>query len=191
MATHDTRIKAFIQIEENHPDSLVRNCITRGREFAFLSLYMDQEGRLYRVRKELTEQDNGQKTDPTQSERIICFDVYIPAVAKTKKIHDDEYFTVTKKRKREEKAQPPSVGDELKLKLKTLREGDKVTIREFTCVVEDLSWGRFIRTNEDKDEIREMDSLGHIKVRVYEQFGRSLIIDTDYNLKRFKYPIAS
>jgi hypothetical protein len=185
-------IKAFMQLEKNHPDSLVRNCITRGREFPFLSLYLDQEGRMYRAREELTEQDNGQKTDPYQSERIICFDVYIPAVAKTKKISDDEYFTVVKKKvKREEKSQPPSVGDELKLKLKTMRDSDKITIREFNCMVEEVSWGRFVRTTEERDEIREMDSLGFVQVRVNEQFGRSLIIDTDYNLKRFKYPIAA
>jgi hypothetical protein len=72
-----------------------------------------------------------------------------------------------------------------------MRDSDKITIREFTCMVEEVSWGRFVRTTEEKDEIREMDSLGFVQVRVNEQFGRSLIIDTDYNLKRFKYPIAA
>lgn len=192
MTSHDIKIKALVDIEHDHIDGLLKNCVTRAREFSFLSLYKDEEGRLYRSRQLLTESENNQKTDPNQSERFIYFDVFLPSKPKTQ--DNDDYFTSsndTKKRKREEKLRAPDIGQQLKLKLRVLREGDRVTVREFNCVVDEIYWGRFIRTTEERQETREMDTLGLIKVRVMEQFERSLIIDTDYNLKRFKNSIAA
>lgn len=169
----------------DHPDALLKACVTRAREFAELANYKSR-GRLYRNRVALTVEANG-GFDPNSSEDVIYLDCYLlpakrPMIDKNTGMEKDWG----------EPPGPVNVGEEITFELFKDRKKDTVTVKRFNGLVTDVFWGSVIRTLEDGDvEERNSLTLGLIEVRVLERFERSLIMDSDYNLRKNKYSLPA
>lgn len=173
---------ARVELELDHPDRLLQQCVTRPREFTTLAQYVDQFGRLYRYRIGATEDAIGQPIDINKSESEICFDVYTPPV--TKEQREKKGWT---------KASAVSPGEQLILKLRRARASDVVSIKKFVCYATSVHWGEYTRSSLDDDipsERRLLDTVGFIRCSVEGQFDRSLCVESEFNLKKHQLSMA-
>lgn len=177
----------------DHPDSLIKACVTRAREFSKLATYKSP-GRLYRVRVGLTVEANG-RFDPNFSEDVIFLDCYLlpRRVNKRDRGTGSEREGGAANDDDDEPPGPASVGERITLRVIKDRKKDTATVKEFTVEVTDVYWGSFVRTSTDDGEVEERNSLtlGLIEVHVQERFERSLIMDSEYDLKAHKYSMAA
>ena len=169
----------------DHPDALQRVCLTRAREFSKLATYKSP-GRIYRPRVALTVEANGGVFYPDVSESIIYLDCYVlPRRAK----RDKEGNEI------EQEGELPGqveVGERITLQVINSRSRDKLTVKEFDIVVTNVWWGTFQRTGEDGDvEERIMLSLGLVEGEVQERYERSLLMDSEYDIRANKFTIAA
>lgn len=167
---------------EDHPDNYVDTCVTPPRQFAQLALYQSK-GRQYRPRVWKTINKNG-SFNPYKSESNIFFDVYMLPRRKVTfnldKSGDDEVID------------RPQSGEKVILKLRNPRAKDHHTVKEFECEILDVWWGRLTYTDvEGFQEIRDVPTVGLIEVKVMEDFERSLIIDSEFNLIKYAREIAA
>jgi hypothetical protein len=165
----------------NHPDSLTKCCVTTPSEMLEYVLYTDNMKRFLRPRRALTEFENQQPTLPHTSENLIWFDVYI------------KRLTVNEQQRGLIKADPPRGGDRLTLKLKGYKKIDQVSVPEFPCIVEEVFWGWLKKTDPESGHghMKKLDTVGLILVRVLESYPRSLIIDSNANMRRALVPLAA
>jgi hypothetical protein len=134
----------------------------------------------------LTVEANG-GFDPNSSEDVIYFDCYL-LPAKRRMIDKNTGL----EKEWEEPPGPVNVGEQITLEVLKDRKKDDVTIKRFNVEVTDVFWGSVIRTLEDGDvEERNSLTLGLIEARVLERFERSLVLDSDYSLKKNKYSLAA
>jgi hypothetical protein len=167
----------------DHPDAYVDSCVTPPRQFVQLALYQSK-GRQYRPRVWKTIEKNGGEFNPYKSESIIFFDVYMLPRRKV------TFFDIEESD--EDPIERPQAGERVVLKLRNARSKDHHSVKEFECEIIDVWWGRLTNTREDGfQEIRDVSSVGLIEVRVLEQFDRSLIIDSEFNLIKFNKEIAA
>jgi hypothetical protein len=92
------------------------------------------------------------------------------------------------------KAEPLVVDEKILFQTRRLAKQDKVTVPEFEGKVAEVYWGTFVRTDTEgtgRSKITFQPNLGLCKIRVSDSFGRSLICDTDYNIKRHGMPFAA
>jgi hypothetical protein len=179
--TDDVSWKVLPRLMTSHPDSLVKSCVTTATEMIFLALYKDQYGRIYRPRRDLTEYENQASTNPGVSEAFIWFDVYIKRLTKTERERGDL------------KAGALLGGEKLTMSFLHYSKNDYVTVPEFKCTVEDVHWGTFVRTDLETglQVTKQKDSLGCVKVMVHETYPRSLIMDSDAKMRKYKMPFAA
>jgi hypothetical protein len=167
-----------------HPDALQKICLTRAREFSKLATYKSP-GRLYRPRVALTIEQNG-GFDPNSSESVIYLDCYLLP----ERVKIDKETGLEK-----DQGEPPgpvSVGEQITLTVIKNRAKDKTTVKEFDIIVTDVHWGGFLRTLEDGDtEERVQLSLGLIEGQVQGRYERSLLMDSEYDIRANKYSIAA
>lgn len=182
--------KAIPRLEgPDHPDALVKSCVTRAREFTQLATHKSP-GRLYRLRVSLTVEANGGVFDPNSSEEILYFDCYLLP----RKVPRGGY----KKAGGDlddgggEPPGPAYIGERITLSIMKDRKKDEVTVKQFEVIVTDVFWGSVVRTLDDGD-IEERNSLtqGLIEARVQGRYERSLIMDSEFALKKYKYSIAA
>lgn len=169
---------------EEHPDSYVDTCVTHPRQFAQLARYKSK-GRLYRPRIWKTIQKSG--FNPYKSENIIFFDVYLVP-------RRTNHFGEKKKEEEEEEEGEggrPESGEKVKLSIITKRLKDHVTIQEFEIEIQDVWWGRVTTTTDEQTQIRDVITVGLIEARVMGSYDRSLIIDSDFNIKKNMKQIAA
>ena len=167
---------------EEHPDAYVDTSVTHPRQFAQLARYKSK-GRLYRPRIWKTIQKSG--FNAYKSENIIFFDVYLVP-------RRTNVFGEKKKEEEEGEGGRPESGEKVKLSIITKRSKDHVTIPEFEIEIQDVWWGRITTTTEEQTEIKDnILTVGLIEARVMGDYDRSLIIDTDFNLKKNMKQIAA
>lgn len=173
---------------EEHPDAFVKTCVTRPREFNALAIYKSP-GKLYRPRISLTIEANGGVFNPHTSEHVIYFDCLVLPKRKFK------FFEKEKEQKdivKDEDYFPPEIGDRILLKARRDRKKDMETVKEFEIDVVDVHWGGFIRTDQEGDVTQDnIDSVGLVLGVVRGSFERSLIIPSDYDIKKNRAPLAA
>ena len=174
MEEDDVEWRAVVEVDRDHPDALVRNCVTKAGEMHKLALYKDEERRLYRPRQVLTEDDNrGRKTQKHESEPTACFDVYIRPLNKIQVAAG------------ERKALPLRLGDKVVLHTTKDRVSDKVTVKEFTGYVSEINWGTLKRTEPNgRIIISHNPNMGFVKLDIPESFDRSLLIAPESEIKK-------
>ncbi len=178
---HELTWKSGPTLTVNHPDSLIKCCVTKPEEIKFFALYKDDCRRLYRPRRGLTEYENRQETKLDISERRIWCDVYILPIS----YKDRQRGFV--------KSPPVYTGEILGLRPNKLSTRDHVTIPEIKGVVENVHWGVFYRTNlsTGKHQIIENENTGVVCIKISETYPRSLIIDTYTQIQKFEHPFAA
>lgn len=136
----------------------------------------------------MTVEANGGEFDPNSSEEIIYLDCYL---LPKRRVTIDKNTGLEK----DDGGEPPgqvNIGDQITLDVIKDRKRDTVTVKQFDIVATDVFWGSMIRTLEDGDvEERNSLTLGLIEARVVGRYDRSLIMDSEYNLRKNKYSLAA
>lgn len=181
MGELEVKWKASTIVTQGHKDGLVHSCVTSAGEMHKFALYVDQENRLYRPRWDLTEHDLGRPVDKDVSESFIWFDVLLAPLSRYKKEQG------------EMKAGQPLMGDTLVLHVRQDRTLDRETVKEFEGVVSDIHWGNLHKSDPETGQIYSAHNpnLGLVKVDVFGSYPRSLMIDTAFNIKKFRRPLAA
>lgn len=165
-----------------HVDAKRLFCTTRPEEFKTFALWEDEESRVYAPRVELTEAENGAKTDINKSEPLVWFDCYIRRLSKA----DIEKGRI--------KGGPLEEGHRLRLHAKTKRRRGEDELDTFDAVVLESYWGEFYRTSMVegvKDLNKPTASVGVVLLKVVNgPTDRSLLVENDRNLKRSAMPKA-
>lgn len=176
MEDPEVKWKATTQVKRNHKDGLIKACVTTAKEMQVFAQYTDAENRLYRARWDLTEEEMGRSTDKDVSESRIWFDVYLKPLSKYQKEQGNE------------KALKLEMGDRVTLHVRQDRAKDTKTVKEFEGQVSDVYWGNLHKSDAETGEIYSSHNpnMGLIKVDVFGSYERSLIIDTDYNIKKYR-----
>jgi hypothetical protein len=163
-------------IRFNTATSLKRQCITDVATMHKEYLYKDKYRRIFRPRIELTEEQIGHECEEEIPEAYIAFDVYLTKKAFNVKL---------------DKAEPPYIGEKIKLFVRSHKDTDIETEREVDVEVIDRSWGSHIR-EVDEGIVREYpnNNLGFIMTQVKGSYSRSLCIPPAYIKKRNIFPIG-
>lgn len=187
----ESKLFNFKSVKENEISSY-EQCVTNGKDMRKFALYSDDEGRLYRPRVLLTKKLNFVgEIDKQVSERYIAFDVYILPVPResfvintvSREVKQSTKRVKREKPKREVKAEPPNEGEEITFHLRSDRGNDRVTVKKFTALVQQVNWGTLLTVNQKGViEIKAEENFGYITVAVNEIFSRSLIIRPEYEL---------
>jgi hypothetical protein len=169
--------KAQQVLLRDHIDRNLKLCITLPREMNFFGLYDDDMGRRYRPRRALTEEDNNLPTTEYVSEKIIWFDVYL---------------LPTDLKNRLEKPEKVNEGEKINLKLRRQSDADRISVKIFECEVTEVYWGQMYRSNlsTGKHKLILNPNVGLIKVFVYDDYPRSLIIDSHARIQKYTNPLA-
>ncbi len=173
--------------------NLQLTCCTDATTMKQTALYEDEVGRVYRPRIDLTEIINNQLTRETTSERYIYFDCYLlPAFfGKKNKNRDERDLFYRPVNQITEKARPPSSGEMLKMHLRKDRKSDDVSVKRFEGVIEEIYWGTLTVQDEDKNlQSHVSDNLGLVLVRVRGSYPRSLVLETEFDRRKRKIPLA-
>ncbi len=99
-----------------------------------------------------------------------------------------------------QKARPVQSGDSITLyhrsvfnKKMQLLHVDPFTIKEIPCVIEDVVWGNIHRTHMDTQRYETIPNMnvGLVCAKVLDTFHRSLVIDSQKRIDKYRNPRAA